>query len=534
LYSLQKYRAQINIKKNSCSIENLSITMNKTLRIKNNVNYSELSVLKTKSLRVIKDRNSSAKRTQPPAQVFVDKEKKAKSQKEVLSLKPINNADGQNVSSESSDRTSPDNKRKLDEISRPKAQNHQMVVGLKDSFLSLVCTPVVPEKNKKRAHFGSVPKPQTSEIEDVQTSEMCLANCLEIKDKSRAQPALVPVPITRSNDSPPNNSLSISWRRYTEEINDLHMRAHADAPARPEFKNPSLCPIEEDLSCNMRPKSRDPVSSTTRVILEQLQQTTAKVDQLVASFAAEKECLSQTSAIADTKLSCQPIERVTEAEFWKRRYEELAELRETEAEKAYNDLLGQMAEREKALEEIANFYQSQFQCANLINAMKTPAKITSSHLLESNKKYDGIAPQTFGNHKLLDNKESHPVSDGGSLAELQAKCEKQRRQILLYQALTSLCITFSQEDKENCDGAYDFGTATCTAINHLQERVVQFKLSLSETEDEEVLYTPVANLHFLPAFLKDQFKFCAKDMPLFYIRLAQSVYSKTALSSNDC
>lgn len=205
-----------------------------------------------------------------------------------------------------------------------------------------------------------------------------------------------------------------------------------------------------------------------------------------------------------------------EAAHWKRQFAALAAVRETEPEARLSELRKELTQANDATQSLV-------------------AQVKASVIRRS----QNVTPTHEGGGAASDDAEE-------MIEELELKLDNKRQLLDAYQRLTGVVIRVDNEkddeDDEDEDDEEDRETTLqCTAINHIQKRVVQFSLTLPSTDDEgpraggdvssgkaDSIFCPLANNHLLPSDLQKPAEFHAQQLPILFHRMLKKLYSTSS------
>ena len=164
-----------------------------------------------------------------------------------------------------------------------------------------------------------------------------------------------------------------------------------------------------------------------------------------------------------------------EAKFWKQKYETLKRER-NEEEEDLEHLIEVTAEREAKLIELAR-------------------------LLE--RKIDLLATTS--------------VNGEGSAeaAEKYAKVETQRKVLQMYELCSAMTVAESEENENEY---------LCTVKNKMKRLVTRFSVTMPSDDEDEMLFTPLANVDLLPQYLRNAVKCDVSALPAMIKTILEELF----------
>ena len=263
----------------------------------------------------------------------------------------------------------------------------------------------------------------------------------------------------------------------------------------------------------------------------------------------------------------------SDGEFWREKYHQLLQVRETEAEGLLREYHQLADKREECMKELIQALQEKVEWLEknpfVSSSEGNPASKDANEDEDDQLKGRGSCSQII--QTLNEERE-------GYIAMMEGKVAKQRSLLLLYQLLSSLVISPYQMgdglseamsthppstpvvmDQDQAEEG-DREVVTCLALNHIHQRVSKFNLSLpsslhnlssllsqppltssssssdpntsmrSEDGEEgegEIEFTPIGNLHHLPEHMRSQIRFTLDQCPIFLQQLTQQLFSET-------
>ena len=169
-----------------------------------------------------------------------------------------------------------------------------------------------------------------------------------------------------------------------------------------------------------------------------------------------------------------------ESEYWRLKFEQLRDLRVTEAEQELQLEKSRAQDAEAELTQTVVRLEAQLEAVSGAGAASSDAE-----------------------------------AEAGAVDALKAKLERQASVIEAYQQLTSICIRADERGH------------SCTAINHLQRRALRFHLEDSAPtsgHEATLKFKPTGNIQWLPECLRESTRIEAKQAPLVLQRILRSLY----------
>ncbi len=180
---------------------------------------------------------------------------------------------------------------------------------------------------------------------------------------------------------------------------------------------------------------------------------------------------------------------------WQQKYEALLALRMTEPEEQLAGALARAAARDSAQTKLIEHLQAQLAAAPAPDA--APAANAAAA--------------------------AAPSAASASAPAAAARIAALESTLAQFAALTGLQLEVAPAE----DGSGD-AVVSCTARNAAARRAVKFELRTPAGGAGEVEYTPVANAHMLPEYMRDELAFGAEQCPMFIAKVVNALHASSS------